>query len=398
MVNPKTVNTRLFCFFLCLLIIAPLSVIAQITFERHIIATTGTNPYHFKLADINGDGDLDIVVTVRAASQIIWYENPANPALDSWPATQIGSLTQACHVCVVDVDKDGKLDVVVSNYDQGKVYWYKQPADPHSSPWDVYPIETVDLGSVRGLDVGDIDKDGNIDILVDNCLTVGAIYWYEGPDNPLSGTWTQHTIASNINGSWDTILTDIDGDGSLDVIAAIHNENTVSLFKGSGDSWTRYDIASQGNAMSLVMADIDKDGKNDVVCCSNGADGLRWYKTPADPTSVPWSGYVVSATPRRWGDAGDIDLDGDLDLVFPYFDGDEVYWFEALADPTGSWNAHLIDSGTDIDGPIDLKIGDIDDDGDLDIVGVGYMVGNLWWLENKGTPTAVVDENWILYF
>src|SRR5579863_1750150 len=93
------------------------------TWTKHVIDATGTFADDMQVVDVDGDGDLDIVVPQDGSKQLRWYENPrptGNPAKDPWKVHVIGSYTpfrfeEAHDVEVADLNGDGKVDVVIAN-------------------------------------------------------------------------------------------------------------------------------------------------------------------------------------------------------------------------------------------------------------------------------------------
>ena len=122
------------------------------------------------------DGDLDIVSASSGDNTIAWYENDgaANP---SWTAADISTTADgARNVFVADIDSDGDLDIVSASHDDDTIAWYEN--DGNSDPSFTKNVISTSADGARGVHIADIDSDGDLDIVsasrIDN-----KIAWYE---------------------------------------------------------------------------------------------------------------------------------------------------------------------------------------------------------------------------
>jgi len=227
----------------------------------------------------------------------------------------------------------------------------------------------------------DIDKDGDLDWVVGQR---GQMWWFEysGPDQ-----WIQHAMGSGARTDVGGCAFDIDGDGWIDqVCGTAWYRNT---HQPRTESFTRYDngaISCHDN----VAADIDGDGKLDVIACSNDKKHVVtvWYSIPDDPREK-WIEHKVGQGIHGGVDpkgAGDLDADGDTDIVRGNV------WFENTDGKGTKWTEHadLTPPGGNRPDRFGLAIKtwvcDLDGDGDLDIVEAeaDTVDGRVLWFENKG--------------
>lgn len=294
---------------------------------------------YLKTADLDNDGDLDIIAggrlnrIARANSRQVddsaglvwaglrWFENPGGEAdarrtLTAWQVHAIDPLTPSGHGFVLgDLDGDGDLDLVNANADWDtpeeaeNVAWYANPgADLVRQPWPVFIL-------------------------------------YRG---------------SEFYGKEQVVVADLDGDGRQDVL--VHTERDIYWFRQSGISagWPKFEQriipkhpAAQWRARPLQVADLNGDGRLDIVGALIHRDGVL----PKDRSAVFWMEQTAAGNwlthVIKWGDGFrglgafngekwdqlfpvDVDGDGDVDLVANVEEYNRltailaVVWFENL--------------------------------------------------------------------
>ncbi|MGB0152373.1 MAG: FG-GAP repeat domain-containing protein, partial [Candidatus Poseidoniaceae archaeon] len=138
------------------------------------------------VADMDGDGDLDIVSASLLDDTIAWYENDgaANP---SWTAADIATSADGAYsVYVADMDGDGDLDIVSASAYDDTIAWYENDGAANPS-WTAANIATS-ADSARSVYVADMDGDGDLDI-VSASFDDDTIAWYEN-DGAANPSWT----------------------------------------------------------------------------------------------------------------------------------------------------------------------------------------------------------------
>ena len=147
---------------------------------------------------------------------------------------------------------------------------------------------TTSADGARDVYVGDIDGDGDLDI-VSASATDDTIAWYEN-DGAADPTWSAADIATSADGARDVHVADMDGDGDLDIVSASWIDSTIAWYENDGaanPSWTAVDIdTSADGAADVHVADMDGDGDLDIVSASYLDDTITWYENDgaADPT------------------------------------------------------------------------------------------------------------------
>jgi hypothetical protein len=231
-------------------------------------------------------------------------------------------------LAIADFNRDGKLDVVARTISSITVFLQN-----NATSWTT--IKLTNYHSGDGLDVGDLDRDGDPDIVLNG-------YWIENPYPSMSGTWYGHNIDSkwwNQNtGNWQdnnsrVVVADINGDGYLDVlISASEKAGYPISWYGASDPkngpWTEHVVGYLDYCHTLQAGDMNNDGHMDVVAGKFERDDgtipppysiMVYYNTNGDGLS--WNVTEVSDVGIYLGVIGDVGNDGDLDIV-----GSRSYW------------------------------------------------------------------------
>ncbi len=344
---------------------------AQSLSFQHIIidAANPARPTTKTLGDIDGDGFIDGVVGSSNGGGMFWYEYP------DWTKHTIraaGSWTTDMQAG--DVDGDGDLDIVLPN--SGGIKWYENPGpigDPRIDNWVEHLIGSAGADA-HDVEIGDVDGDGDMDVVTREGST---IFWrQESPD-----TWTAITVTTRAGAG--TSLGDLDGDGDVDIA-----QNGYWVEQVSPTTWVTHDIdPGVASEVGVLITDINGDGFNDVVMAPAESANLpfSWYEA-FDPVNGPWTEHIIDPTTSYFHtfEAADMDQDGDLDLVTAEMhqstDPDEVSVY--LNNGQGlSWTQLIVATS----GSHNIRVGDIGNDGDLDIFGANW---------DDSAPNSAVVEMW----
>ena len=279
--------------------------------------------------DLDGDGDMDLVGTrlSNATHELSWSENVAGDGTSmvahAIAALAGGSLPLGSRAA--DLDGDGDLDALVLD-SAGQLGWHEN-AQGDASSWLGHELAP---GSLQSFDVGDLDGDGDPDV-----LTGGArdFSWHENALGDGS-TWVPHSIHRASSYRQRSVRSmDVDGDGALDALFSTHEGSLTGLYRmgwlgnvGGGSSWELNVVRAEASAPlsrgpTVIGADLDRDGDSDLV--EFLGQRTVWYEQVAGA----WTRHAPSGLAWNVEAVLDVDVDGDRDLVGR--DGD-IHWRENL--------------------------------------------------------------------
>ena len=193
-------------------------------------------PQNAEPVDIDGDGDLDIVVGTRGENRLLFFENPGDGSLDfrEHAIGIYGARAAGFNLEYADLNRDGRLDIIGAA--TGGLAWLEQP-ERIDDAWNAHPIGSFAPDSMTGLEVADIDGDGDLDVMagsysrgpregdgdVDEDDALGRIGWFEHPGDA-AGEWRRHDVSRRKRGMYDKFIArDVDGDGDVDFVGTRGN-------------------------------------------------------------------------------------------------------------------------------------------------------------------------------
>ena len=371
----------------------------KITSTATDIATSAALAYGVFAADMDGDGDMDILSASNADNTIAWYENngDANP---TWTANDIATdAAGANSVFAADMDGDGDMDIVSSSANDNTIAWYEN--DGNANPtWAAADIATS-ANSARSVFVADMDGDGDMDI-VSASYNDNTIAWYENNGNA-NPTWTATDIATSAAGALSVYAADMDGDGDMDIVSASMLDNTIAWYENNGDAnptWAAADIATDAaGASGVYAADMDGDGDMDIVSADFSDNTIAWYENNGDANPT-WTAADISTSAAGARDVhvADMDGDGDMDIVSADFGDNTIAWYENNGDANPTWTA--ADISTSAAGARDVHVADMDGDGDMDIVSADSGDNTIAWYESvitygqEDNVNSMTNNNW----
>jgi hypothetical protein len=329
--------------------------------------------------DIDGDGKTDILSAARYSDKISWHRNLGGHVFAPEVAIHIGwsGLNGPTSVHAADMDNDGDLDVLVSAQYDHRIAWHNNPGNGDFTTY--YTITTQAMGATC-VHPADLDNDGDMDV-ISSSADDDKIAWYENLGGGSFGP--DQTISLNADSAWSVFAADLDNDGDLDILSASKQDNKIAFYEnlGGGAFSAEQIISTQAiEALSVYAADIDGDGDIDVLSASYGDNKIAWYENLG---SLSFGSENIISTLAQGASSvytEDIDGDGDLDVLSASVLDNKIAWYENAGNGTFGAQQIIID---DAMGAYSVHCADLDGDGDPEVISASRLDDRLLWFDNQ---------------
>lgn len=295
-----------------------------ISFAPKVTYVTGTGARAVSAGDVDGDGKTDLVVSNNQASSVSVYRNITSGSILAFtPKTDFTTATQPSVICITDIDKDGKSDLVVNTINlEGFVSVLRNTG----SVGNLSFAPKVDLqsggGSIENISVADLDGDGKKDILLPNFL-LNAVSVFRNTSIPgtLSFAAKQDFIAAGTNPD-QLEVGDLNNDNRPDLVMGYYlSSNNISVFSnistpGNISFITPNNFSTSNLTGCILINDFNGDSKPDLAVAS-GLDSVSLFR------NISSTGGTISFAPRvkfqsqldGVAASGDFDGDGKPDIM-----------------------------------------------------------------------------------
>lgn len=390
-------------------LLEPRQLLTAISFSPHeILLPSVEHPRSVYAADIDLDGDMDILTASYGDGKIAWYENENGRGFFGAQKIISDQAEGASAVRGADIDGDGDIDVVSASERDNKIAWYRNE-DGHGS-FSSEQIITTMAEEASAVQLADLDGDGDLDVLSASGRD-DKIAWYTNLDG--LGQFGEQLIISegSDGGFFESSLStgDFDKDGDLDVVATSLFDDRITWYEnldGRGQFHSGVVVSTAANApTSVVATDIDGDGDLDLFATPLlGGPILQFSNIGTrgnfDVKELTWPSWESWETTRFSSiRSADLDSDGDQDLVFTVkkhtwgISRNGVYWLENLDGAGTLSEPNSIQTPTSTADPRSLDVADIDGDGLLDVVAASWFENSILWYETQITEvSAEADE------
>ena len=390
---------------LLLMIATAVTEAAEFKFQHHFIdrdlpvSERGSGDYGLTaLVDLDRDGDLDFVLAGRGATppRLYWFEFE-KPG--TWTKHIVGTnYLSDVGLAGLDVDGDGWLDLVCSGV------WYRNTGKPRGGAFERYMFDTNGAGA-HDIIAADMDGDRQMDIVMmgDERTKLNALCWYAIPADPKS-TWKRHHIGPPVHGAiTPNGVGDVDGDGDMDVLRA---DTWFENKDGKGTGWTAHANIPMGRkgpfgvCVRTAIADLDGDGKNEIVIAdadiveskvavfkNTDGKGQKWSKTELPQSFQYGSLHALGVADFNDDKRPDIVVSEQEELLPAGRENSRFVIWENLGECRFGERI-ILDQKL---GGHELQVGDVDGDGDIDICSKPW--GPRPWNGNGGKMHVDFLEN-----
>lgn len=307
----------------------------------------------------------------------------------------------------VDLTGDGSLDLVSTDTDVG-LYWYENDG---RGGFTKHVVHRKTPEWLERHEIADINGDGKPEVVtIDNIN--GSVLWFEFDGDPRDAdNWTSHYICEgDLPGAYDVAVADFDGDGEMEVAASSWVKgNRFAYFDRQDGEWVKTIIEEDVSETRMIqVADVNHDGRPDLMCTATGDNLLVWYENPGDPSNKPWPRHLIDMPNRpNHGEPVDMDGDGGVDLVVAMrgddsdkasleTPGSEIAWYEDMGGDR--WQKHVI--AAEFPRASIAIAADIDGDGNQEVLASAWGPdGRVVLFKHRGDPRGpwdmqVVKSNW----
>lgn len=340
------------------------------------------------IGDLNHDGRPDVVIgNQNGQNSRVYLNNGTNDPFSGVVGSDLnGGGLETIAVALGDFNGDGDADVVTANYISGQNYIYF--GDGTGTAWTEFALPS-DGHASHGVAVADLDLDGDIDIVFANIGNeVNRVYLNDG-----TGTgWTGLDLTSDAHASTSVAIGLLNADAYPDIVIGNADQEVERAYinDGTGMGWTGYDVTSDTRTTAdVTIGDVDGDGDADIIAANGVVAGTaqrnRVYLN--DGTGTGWSGSDLTTDEQDSQSValGDIDRDGDLDVVIGNQTGSGDVNRLYINDGTGlGWTRSDITSDAQVTS--EMRLADLDRDGDLDAVAANYNSANRNRVYLNATP------------
>ena len=244
--------------------------------------------------DVNSDGWIDLIRFAQPGGICMWYENPKNKT-GLWQGRVVLATAGIESPAFVDVDKDGKKDIICNDITSKQVVWLKAPVAKGDTLWQRFVISREPGRALNqythGLGWGDMNKDGRNDVII-------KTGWWESPVNVTAPDWKFHTASLGEDGA-NMFVQDADGDGDQDVLSSSAHRYGIWWHEKTDTGWITHEISrlfSQSHA--LAFNDINSDGHPDLISGKRYLAHLKGDPGTDDPSVLYWYQFVPGRNPQ----------------------------------------------------------------------------------------------------
>jgi|GEM_PF-2761882 len=343
------------------------------TFAPKADYTTGSKPYGATSADFNNDDSSDLAITNMNVDSISILLGYGDGSFASKVDYYVG--TRPAGITHGDLDSDNDIDLVVSNNGSSNITVLMNNGDGTFAQGVNYPVTNSPYLPV----IADFNNDNNQDIATTNHEGNSISILMNNGDGTFVGKVDYSTGGRPIG----LTSADLDGDGDIDLAATDYTNSLVVVLKNNGDGTFAPGVtySNLGQSYNISNADFDNDGDIDLASALySGTTYVNVFMNNGDGTFAPRVSYSIG---RAVGsDVGDIDGDGDIDILATYSSNSQIQILKNNGDGTFAPRVTYTTGST----PYFVEINDYNKDGNPDLAVTSNGTNSVSVLLNSGDP------------
>ena len=331
------------------------------------------------VADLDGDGDLDVVSANSGADSATIFFQDRDHAFPTAPSTTLlGStfalMTQPVAVIAADLDRDGDSDLAIACHGSNDLVIARQVS---KGSFTVAPSGLTGIAGPTDLVAADLNNDKRIDLACSNDAGNNLAIWFQQPLGFFNATPSAYLGTATTLAPSGIAAGDLDADGDVDLVASLRGSNQIAIFRQTGAG--NFPVAPSqllGGAgltdgpEAVRIFDVNRDGRPDLVSANKTGNCVTIFLQqksgflPQPTYTLASSGGPVSPADVA---LGDVNADGSPDVVATSA-SDSIFVF--LSDPaSGSFASDplILRGADDVTGPVAALLDDLNGDGQIDL-------------------------------
>jgi hypothetical protein len=297
---------------------------ADSSYTEHVIADGLDGAYTIHPVDLNGNGAVDVLVGALRENNVLRFQNDGSGNFGGGRVINDEAVVPY-DVYAAPINGDDPPDVLVAAHDRGAVLWYQNNGD---GTFGGRQALSTTVGGVRDVSAGDLTGNGRTDV-VSAAADDGEVAWHENTETGFQ----KRVLRRDTDGAAGVHVADVVGKEAPDVLAAALGTNEVLLFENTGrDGFDEHLISDRAaGAQSVEAADLGEDGTVDVLAALRQDDRIVVYDQSEDERFS--TGVRVAADGASRVAAADVDGDGDTDVLAASQGDGTIRWLETNLAP-----------------------------------------------------------------
>lgn len=348
----------------------------MIPFDSIPYDLNSNNPRRVSIIDLDGDGLTDVLVSDQGSNTVTAYRNKSLPQVLSFaPGVSFVSGAGPYDIAIADFNGDGKPDAAVSNFNSGNagsVSVFRNNSTRGVVNFGPAMVLPTGAGTL-GLAAGDLDGDGKPDLVACSGNAGYLTVFLNIPDSTGGIQFAPGQTITKLDHADAAVIGDVDGDGKPDLVTANSSGGSITVFKNISTLGNiNFDVPRDypvGSFPSFVtLADLNNDGKPEILVSNYSSGTISVYQNISHLNAPAFQAVPDLTTAKNPYSISVADLDGDgkPDLVVPADMPSSFGLYKNTSDSLTISFTSRIDDSTGY-GPTYVGIGDLDGDGKPDL-------------------------------